>query len=271
MNGNTVWLLLLVLVNLCLAADDSSSSFNLPPHTNNWAVLVCTSTFWFNYRHVANVLSIYQSIKWLGIPDDHIILMLADDMACNPRNVYPAAVFNHYDHRLNVYGGSAQGLSNSNLSQKSKSSQASSDSSQTSSDSSQTSSSACEIEVDYRGSEVTVETFIRLLTNRLPPETPRSKRLETDAGSNVLIYMTGHGGNNFLKFQDSEEINAHDLADAFEQMYEKRRYRELLFIIDTCQAATMYEMIRSPNILAIASSVKGESSYSVSFIEYCCD
>ena len=21
-------------------------------HTNNWAVLVCTSTFWFNYRHV---------------------------------------------------------------------------------------------------------------------------------------------------------------------------------------------------------------------------
>jgi glycosylphosphatidylinositol transamidase (GPIT) subunit GPI8 len=38
-------------------------------HTNNWAVLVDTSRFWFNYRHVANVLSIYRSVKRLGIPD----------------------------------------------------------------------------------------------------------------------------------------------------------------------------------------------------------
>ena len=38
-------------------------------HTNNWAVLVDTSRFWFNYRHVANVLSMYRSVKRLGIPD----------------------------------------------------------------------------------------------------------------------------------------------------------------------------------------------------------
>ena len=40
-------------------------------HTNNWAVLVDTSRFWFNYRHMANVLSIYHSVKRLGIPDRH--------------------------------------------------------------------------------------------------------------------------------------------------------------------------------------------------------
>jgi hypothetical protein len=28
----------------------------------------------------------------MGIPDSQIILMLADDMACNPRNSYPAQV-----------------------------------------------------------------------------------------------------------------------------------------------------------------------------------
>ncbi|CAI8055914.1 GPI-anchor transamidase [Geodia barretti] len=38
-------------------------------HTNNWAVLVCASRYWFNYRHVANTLSIYRSVKRLGIPD----------------------------------------------------------------------------------------------------------------------------------------------------------------------------------------------------------
>jgi len=46
----------------------------------------------------------------------------------------------------------------------------------------------------------------------------------TDEGSNVLVYLTGHGGDGFLKFQDSEEITSQELADALEQMWEKRRY-----------------------------------------------
>jgi Peptidase C13 family len=45
--------------------------------------------YWFNYRHAANVFSLYHSIKKLGIPDERIILMNADDFACNPRNPYP--------------------------------------------------------------------------------------------------------------------------------------------------------------------------------------
>ena len=46
-----------------------------------------------------------------------------------------------------------------------------------------------------------MENFIRVLTGRLPPSTPRSKRLLSDNRSNILIYMTGHGGDGFLKFQ----------------------------------------------------------------------
>lgn len=155
-------------------------------HTSNWAVLVSTSRFWFNYRHLANVLSLYRTVKRLGIPDSQIILMLPDDMACNPRNAFPGTVYNNADRALDLYGDN--------------------------------------IEVDYRGYEVTVENFIRLLTDRLGEDVPRGKRLGSDAGSNVLVYMTGHGGNEFLKFQDSEEIGSWDLADAFEQMWEKKRF-----------------------------------------------
>ena len=68
---------------------------------------------------------------------------------------------------------------------------------------------------------MTVENLVRLLTGRLPETTPRSKRLLTDEGSNILVYMTGHGGDGFLKFQDSEEITNIELADAFEQMWVK--------------------------------------------------
>nr|XP_018913226.1 PREDICTED: putative GPI-anchor transamidase [Bemisia tabaci] len=208
-----VHIVLLSLLNVCSAV-----------HTNNWAVLVDTSRFWFNYRHVANVLSIYRSVKRLGIPDSQIILMVADDMACNPRNPRPGTVFNNANQHINVYGD--------------------------------------DVEVDYRGYEVTVENFVRLLTGRLPAGTPRSKQLLTDEGSNILVYLTGHGGDGFLKFQDSEEVTSQELADALEQMWQKRRYNEVFFMIDTCQAASMYEKFYSPNILAVASSLVGEDSLS---------
>ncbi|KAK9249520.1 peptidase C13 family-domain-containing protein [Lipomyces tetrasporus] len=194
-------------------------------HTNNWAVLVSTSRFWFNYRHLANALSMYRTVKRLGIPDSQIILMLADDVACNPRNAFPGTVYNNADRALDLYSNN--------------------------------------IEVDYRGYEVTVDTFLRVLTDKVDRTmTPRSKRLLTDENSNIFIYLTGHGGNEFLKFQDAEEVSAFDIADAFAQMWETKRYHEIFFMIDTCQANTMYSKFYSPNILAVGSSELNESSYS---------
>lgn len=207
-------------------ASDEESSFSgsTSTHTNNWAVLVSTSRFWFNYRHMANVLSLYRTVKRLGIPDSQIILMLSDDIACNPRNAFPGTVFNNMNQAIDLYGDL--------------------------------------IEVDYRGYEVTVENFVRLLTDRWDENQPRSKRLLTDENSNIFIYLTGHGGNEFLKFQDAEEISAYDIANAFEQMYEKKRYNEIFFMIDTCQANTMFKHFYSPNILSVGSSEIDESSYS---------
>ncbi|CAO3598769.1 unnamed protein product [Absidia cylindrospora] len=48
--------------------DQVEGFFSQSGHTNNWAVLVCTSRFWFNYRHIANTLSMYRTVKRLGIP-----------------------------------------------------------------------------------------------------------------------------------------------------------------------------------------------------------
>ena len=143
----------------------------------------------------------------------------------------------------------------------------------------------------------------------IPPQVPRSKRLLSDSDSNILIMMTGHGGEDFLKFQvestsrdslvllyvsprlsssdlshvmtptpkimrvgaishrrylhvdvwqsgavstedmvcclqDAEEILSKDIADAFAQMHMKKRYNEILFIADTCQAASLFAEVR---------------------------
>lgn len=61
--------------------DDSAAGIHYPEHKGNWALLVATSSGWQNYRHQADVLAIYQQLKSAGYPDDHIILILADDIA----------------------------------------------------------------------------------------------------------------------------------------------------------------------------------------------
>lgn len=47
-------------------------------------------------------------VSWLKLKCfeyfSQIILMLADDMACNARNPRPAAIFNNAHHHINVYG-----------------------------------------------------------------------------------------------------------------------------------------------------------------------
>ena len=68
-------------------------------------------------------------MKRLGIPDSNIILMLADDAACNSRNRFPGCVHADAGRHLDLYGEN--------------------------------------IEVDYRGYEVTVESLLRLLTGEV--------------------------------------------------------------------------------------------------------
>merc|ERR1712113_1184812 len=103
---------------------------------------------------------------------------------------------------------------------------------------------------------------IRLLTGRHPPGTPRNKRLLSDSMSNIFIFITGHSGEEFIKFQDWEEITSNDIADGFKQMHAQKRYKKIFWVSDTCQAATLQNQFVSPNINAIGSSGKKENSYS---------
>jgi ABC-type branched-subunit amino acid transport system substrate-binding protein len=53
---------------------------------DNYAVLVAASKGWKNYRHQADVLGMYHYLKGKGYDDDHIILIMADDIASNEKN-----------------------------------------------------------------------------------------------------------------------------------------------------------------------------------------
>lgn len=209
---------------LVLLAHSCVFGFSRLAHRNNWAVLIDTSRYWYNYRHVANTLSFYRTVRRLGIPDSNIILMLAEDIACSTRNVHPGSVFNDAKHGVNLYGRN--------------------------------------VEVDYRGDDTSTENVLRLFTGRHSPLTPRSKRLMSDASSNVFVFMAGHSGSHFVKVQDWEEVTSVDLAHAFNRMRLQGRFNKLFWVADTCQSETLQSDFYTEGILGLGSSGAHENSYS---------
>jgi phosphatidylinositol glycan class K len=192
---------------------------------DSWLVLVDSSRYFFNYRHLSNALAMYSTAKQLGMPDERILLLTAENVACNPRNPKLPLVYSSSAH-------SAPNLL-----------------------------SNCP-EIDYKGTDVSAESFFRLLTGRTPASFPASKQLRSGPESNVLIYITGHGGKEFFKFQDQSELSAKDITNAIEQMHASGRYKQLMLAVDTCQAASLGNHITSPDVAFVASSDIGENSYS---------
>jgi glycosylphosphatidylinositol transamidase (GPIT) subunit GPI8 len=211
----------------------------------NWAVLVCaehfadikcfvgnfilllqvaSSRYWFNYRHLANVLVMYQLLKRMGFSDDRIILMNGFDDVCGLRNPVPGRMFWEPNIDVDLCSG---------------------------------------VEVDYSGNEVSAESLLRLLTGRLPQgEMLPSRVLSSTNQSNVLLFLSGHGGDGFFKFRDYEEMSADELRAAVEEMSSLGRFRRLLIVADTCQASSMTQTITTENVISIASSRINENSYS---------
>lgn len=75
----------------------------------------------------------------MGITDDRIILMLPDNHACNARNLDPGTVYFDLDSKENVY--------------------------------------CSDIEVDYKGEDLTYETILNLVRGRYDKYMPTSRRL----------------------------------------------------------------------------------------------
>jgi phosphatidylinositol glycan class K len=79
--------------------------------------------------------------------------------------------------------------------------------------------------------------------------------------------MTSHGGNNFLRIRTKSVILSDELNRTFWEMYLKQRYKEILFILDTCEAVTAFDAVTAPNIFFVGSSLKDQKALSYGFDE----
>lgn len=69
--------------------------------------MYCGSKSFFNYRHQADIFTIYQQLLQRGFTSSNIGLYAYDDIATLPANPYQGEVFHTIDHKMNVYPGSS--------------------------------------------------------------------------------------------------------------------------------------------------------------------
>jgi GPI-anchor transamidase subunit K len=156
--GISSWMLILVAVVLSafqVAVPSADAAEAVNNNNNIHAVIVSSSRYWFNYRHAINALGLYRLLRSNGIPDSNIILMMADEYGINARNPYKNRMHATGIHKESWYNHT--------------------------------------VELDVRGSDVTVQNFVDALLGTAP------KALRSNQDSKVLVYVTGHGGDQVRK------------------------------------------------------------------------
>ncbi len=215
------------------------SAINYPALSDQYALLVQGSHGWENYRHEADVLSIYQLLKANGYDDDHIILITADDCANAPENTDKGAVRTDPDGK-NLREGAV---------------------------------------IDYLNSDLTPQDICNILkgvqTAKTPTVIPTSPQGGTEGGFNILLFWSGHGhskavnGINEMAWRDvplGEGMTASLLTETLREMADNKQFRQMLVCLEPCYSANMGEALEGiPGVLAICSASPYEQSFADSW------
>ncbi|PYZ99354.1 hypothetical protein A6K26_009710 [Gammaproteobacteria bacterium 2W06] len=194
------------------------------PKGELWAVLVAGSSSWMNYRHQADVCHAYQILHQHGVPDDHIIVMMEDDIAYNPENPDPGVIINRPDGP-NVYEG---------------------------------------VPRDYVGSSVTPENFLRALSGDAEGlrGVGSGKVVRSGPNDRIFVNLVDHGGPGIFAFPRSL-LKATDLADAVLAMHRDRKFGEMVLYVEACESGSMFSNLLPDDIgvYAVSASSPNQPSY----------
>ena len=198
---------------------------------DNYAVLVAGSNTYSNYRHQSDVFHHYHILVDRGINPDNIIVFAYDDIANNARNPFPGKVFNS-PKGVDVYAG---------------------------------------VVIDYYGEDVTPKNFLAAITGDADGLTIKDSRtnpkvLTSTENDNVYFFFSDHGSDKLIAFP-SVYLYADELNAAFQTMFEKKMYKELVFYLEACHSGSMFYNLL-PNNISIYTTTAANPDES-SYADYC--
>lgn len=206
--------------------EDQDSPVQYKELKDSWALLVQGSSDWENYRHQADVLNVYQMLKANGWDDDHIILIISNDIAYNPKNIFPGEV------ATSTYGD--------NLYR--------------------------DTTVDYASDTLTVNDVKDIMLGKRSEHLPvvldtddQSNILVFWSGHGCLKYTRKSDG---FVWRDKEIFSDSELRETLVSMNTQGRYRKMLMLLEPCYSRVMATQANNiPGILSFASAAANESSF----------
>jgi len=200
----------------------------------HYAVIVAGSRGFVNYRHQADACHAYHVLLNGGMPAENIIVMSYDDAANAKENPFPGKLYNKPTTTLkrqavDVYKG-------------------------------------CKI--DYRGKDVTKETFTAVLTGDADAVAnitgnTNNRVLTSTKNDNVFINFVDHGGVGIIAMPVGNTMTAKQLQSALNTMHRKKMYKRLVFYMEACESGSMFEktLPKDMNIYALTAANAKESSW----------
>ena len=207
--------------------EDQDSPVQYGPLEDRYALLVQGSSRWENYRHQADVLNVYQMLRWNGWDDDHIILVISDEIADNPNNSLKGEV------RTSTYGDNLY----------------------------------ANAVIDYSTDSLTVADIQDIMLGRSSAHLPVVLNTTDSTNVLVFWSGHGcleatHKVNAFIWRDKEDYFTEKEFRSTLEQMSEENRYRKMLLLLEPCYSRNMARQANGiPGVLAIASANGNESSF----------
>lgn len=212
-----------------------AGSIEYPALTDQYAVLVQGSHDFTNYRHQADVLSMYQLLRYNGFDDDHIILILDNALSTDKKNPENGIIRATHDGK-DLLGGTDD---------------------------------LPKAAVDYDAAALSATDIADILlgnsSDRLPIVLPRDK------GQNVFFYWSGHGRSTTSGGADEfcwrsappgDGFTSELLRQTVADMLNRQQCRKLLVVAEPCYGEGVVRPLEGiRGVLAITGSSAIEQSW----------
>lgn len=218
--------------------EDVAVHHNLPAVTDRWAVIVSPSTTWSNYRHQADAFAMYQLLRQHGYADDHIVLIVEDNLANDERNVYPGQIF---VERSSDPAAASDQFVNEDVRKGAV--------------------------VDYKFSDLQLADLADIMMGRSSSRLP--KVIHPTASSDVFFFWSGHGGSTEGPLWGNEDADDYFGKDRIRNIVVEmagqtggtRQYRRMMFAIETCFSGHWGDALKGlPDVLVLTAANEQESS-----------
>ncbi len=117
-----------------------------------------------------------------------------------------------------------------------------------------------DVQIDYHTSDITPADIKSILCGER--DSRLTQVIGADEDDNVFIFWSGHGSKGQLQWLEERKGFTRELAEeTFSTMYEKKCYRKVLCMVETCYSGSVFTAIEGlPGMLAFTAANANESS-----------